>query len=183
MKNIFSSPLLLQLIFFFLLAPPLRGKEVLSKKEGFSLDTFKELSPNSSLLAIQKKFGKGEIIFDKGKSQTYKFSIIHKQYRFPVFITFFKEVSLSLFAKLPSYFLHDTFHRELIQRYGKQNSYSKKDNAAVYSWNLNSGIRIDYQGSCTITCFPVYFQMYTTKPPQDFTGNLNLIDEFNERKF
>jgi hypothetical protein len=86
------------------------------------------------------------------------------RYKFPVFVQVANGQVLDFFARLPAYFLHDVFHQSLINRYGKQDLYFKKDSNAIYIWNDEEGIRFTYSGGCTINCFPIYFAGSSSKP-------------------
>ncbi|GAB4018568.1 MAG: hypothetical protein Fur0010_19850 [Bdellovibrio sp.] len=122
----------------------------------FSLDTLKDFYPGAELSAIESKHGKAEFVRENKGVKIYKFYVAHIRYKFPVFVQINNNQVIDFLARLPSYFLHDVFHQSLINRFGKQDLYFKRDNQAVYVWNDKNGMRITYEGACTITCFPVY---------------------------
>jgi hypothetical protein len=148
----------------------------------FSLDTLSLFFPGAKLAPIQKKWGKGELAFDKGSSKVYKFYVAHIRYKFPVFVHIYKNESISFYARLPSYFLHNIFHQSLINRLGKQDEYSKVGNAGVYIWNNKENIKYIYQGQCTLTCFPMYLSGVSLKLPNGFSGQASLMDQFSHNK-
>lgn len=83
---------------------------------------------------------------------------------------------MDFYAKLPSYFLHDIFLQSLVNRYGKQNSYVKKERSAVYIWNNIEGNKHYYSGSCTITCFPVFYSVIALTPTEAIKDYRPLIE-------
>lgn len=144
----------------------------------FSLDNLKTFFPGAGFEEIQKKWGKGEIAFTQGNAQVYRFYVDHIRYKFPVFTLIFENKSVAFYARLPSYFLHDVFLQSLHNRLGKQNEFSRIDNAAVYIWNNKEGIKYIYQGQCTITCWPMYFTGELVTPPAGLGGQTGILELF-----
>jgi len=165
------------IIIFVLWSSVLLG-EVDPPNYDFSLDNLKVFFPGSTLEKIQEKYGKGEVSFDEGGAKIHKFYVSQIRYKFPVFVLIFKGQSLSFYARLPAYFLHDVFHQSLINRYGKQDEYNKVNSAAIYVWKNEGGTKFTYHGQCTINCFPVYLHGEANTPPQDFPGNLSILSRF-----
>ena len=161
----------LGLIILLLIAPI--GK-VLSKVEppnyNFSLETLKDFYPDSDIKELEKKYGAAEIMSSSGGNLTLRFYVAHLRYKFAVIVQAQDGKVLDMFAKLPSYFLHDIFHQSLINRLGKQNEYKKVGEEAVYKWNGSSLTHV-YSGACTITCFPIFYSVFPTviKPEKPFT--------------
>lgn len=122
----------------------------------FSLDTLADFKPGADLESIEKKHGKSTFVTENKGMKIYKFYVSHIRYKFPVFVQINNNQVVDYLAKLPSYFLHDVFHQSMINRFGKQDLYFKKESNAVYVWNDKDGIKYTYEGACTITCFPVY---------------------------
>ncbi len=133
------------------------------KNYDFSLDKFEIFKPDSTLKIIQAKYPKGVVAFKKGRLITYKYYVEHLRYKFPVFVQFKENKVLDFYAKLPSYFLHNIFHQSLINRIGKQDSFKRVEEQAIYVWKNKDGKRHIYFGSCTITCFPVYYSVQNIK--------------------
>lgn len=135
----------------------------------FSLDTLKDFYPDADLKDIERKYGKPEVM-KRGEKQTLKFQVAHIRYKFPVIIQVKEGKVLDMFAKLPSYFLHDIFHQSLINRLGKQDEYKKIGEEAVYKWKKTDFTHV-YYGACTITCFPVFYSVFPTtmKPENTFS--------------
>ncbi len=131
----------------------------------FSLDTLKDFMPGTSLEEVQKKYGLGTKIEEGSGGIVYRFYISQLRYKFPVFVQLKGNNVGDFFTRLPTYFLHDIFHQSLINRFGAQNQYLKKENSAVYIWNDVKGNTHVYSGSCTITCFPTYYAVYPKGSP------------------
>ena len=108
----------------------------------FSLDKLKVFLPGTPFAAIKKTFGPGE----KVGAGLYRYNVAQLRYKFPVYVQIKSGKSVNFLARLPSYFLHDVFHQTLINRYGAQDFYSKKENAAVYIWKNKEGVRHIYSG-------------------------------------
>ncbi|OFZ36243.1 MAG: hypothetical protein A2504_03990 [Bdellovibrionales bacterium RIFOXYD12_FULL_39_22] len=125
----------------------------------FSLDALKDFFPNSSIEEIKKKYPESELLESKNGVSLYRFYITQLRYKFPLFLQVTNGKAIDLYAKLPSYFSHDVFHQSLINRYGPQDKYHKQENNAVYIWNDKDGNKHIYEGSCTITCFPLYYSV------------------------
>jgi len=131
----------------------------------FSLDTLKDFYVGKTLDEVEKKYGKGDFIKDNKGVQTKRFYVSHIRYKFPVFVQIANGQVVDFLARLPSYFLHDVFHQSLINRYGKQDLYFKRESNAVYVWNEKENMKMTYAGACTITCFPIYFTGTALTPP------------------
>ncbi len=144
----------------------------------FSLDTFKDFWPGSSLSEIQKKYGTGTIT-KKGEIQTIRFYVAQLRYKFPIFVQIYNNKVLDFYGRLPTYFLHDIFHQSIINRYGQQDLYKKIERNAIYIWNNRQGAKLIYSGTCTITCFPLYFTAITTSLPKNLTNYHSLWEQFS----
>jgi hypothetical protein len=123
----------------------------------FSLKKLQNFMPGKTFGGIKKTYPKSELYSKNKNSEIYKYYISHFRYKFPVFVQFKNKVVTDFFARLPSYFSHDIFHQSLINRYKLQDKYNKYEESAVYTWNNIKGNRHIYFGSCTITCFPIYY--------------------------
>jgi hypothetical protein len=129
----------------------------------FSFDKLKPYFPEKPLPE-----GKHELIKDNGDYKIYKTDIAHIRYKFALFVQIKDKKITDFFARLPGYFLHDVFHQSLIKRYGDQNVYQKHEGSALYIWNKRNDFEHIYSGTCTITCFPVFYSV---------TSKLRLKDE------
>ena len=146
----------------------------------FSLEAFDLFKPGSSVEEIKKKYPKAEVVDQKTESSVIKVYVAHLRYRFPVFIQTHRDKTVDFIARLPNYFLHDLFHQTLINRYGKQDKYFKKEESALYVWRgEKDGIKRVYYGTCTITFFPVYYSEMMVAPPSELgTDYKTLLAQF-----
>ncbi len=145
----------------------------------FSLDTLEVFMPGAAVVEMEKKYGKGELQRKEDDIILLKFYVAHLRYKFPVFVQIYNGKSLSFFARLPTYFLHDLFHQSLINRLGPQDNYIKKGEHAIYIWSQKGNMLHTYCGSCTITCFPQYYTVSTKNKDKKFVP---LIDEFVKKQ-
>ena len=144
----------------------------------FSVDKFQDFMPDKRIADIEKKYKGKEVIFKSGAFVSYKFYIEHVRYRFPIIVQSISGVVTDFHARLPHYFLHDVFHQSLINRLGKQDFYKKSEESALYIWKNNKNIKHIYSGTCTITCFPIFYAV--KKVEHKYGGSYkSLIEKFN----
>lgn len=143
----------------YLMFQPLNAK-VEAPNYNFSLDTLSDFMPGMSLDELEKKFGKPEEMNDLKGVLTKKFYVAQIRYKFPVLVQTREGKVLDMYARLPSYFLHDLFFQSMVNRHGKQSSYTKVGEEAVYTWEKGEVTHI-YSASCTITCFPVFYTSHS----------------------
>lgn len=167
------SQLIFLFVCFFTLLP--LQAAITPPNYNFSLDTMTDFAPGASLEALKTKYGKSFFMGENGNLKTIKFYVSHIRYKFPVMIQVSGDKVVDFFAVLPSYFLHDVFHQSLINRIGKQDVYKKFEENALYIWNAKDGIKHVYSGTCTITCFPLYYSQISTEAPGGFKP---LIEQF-----
>jgi len=122
----------------------------------FSLDRLAVFYPKSPVEKMSELHGEPEVYLTEGSRKILRFSIKHERYNFPVFVEVENNISVSFFTSLPTYFLHDLFHQSLINRYGPQQKFTHLEGKSVYQWTLPE-MKLIYAGTCTITCFPLYF--------------------------
>jgi hypothetical protein len=140
----------------------------------FTLDQLAPFFPGQPASTIRGKWGKGLKLKSLGDSELWQFEVIYVRYKFPVLVQLKADMVQDMFATLPSYFLHDVFHQSLINKWGKQQNYVKKDEAAVYEWNQNN-LKITYSAACTITCFPIFLHVSQSK--EGFKSQLDWLKE------
>jgi hypothetical protein len=174
MKNIFHLFMLFTALFSNLVVA-----QVEAPNYNFSLDAFEVFSPGKSLEEMEQLYGKGEVYSD-GELTQLKFYISYLRYKFPVFVQLKEKKSVGFYARLPQYFSHDLFHQSLINRYQKQDEYFKKEEQALYLWTKDKTLRRIYSGTCTITCFPVFYAVETGNPEDN---NESLVKRFSKIKF
>lgn len=132
------------------------------KNYDFSTDTLADFFPGKELSSIETKYGKADVMRERGEQKMLRFWVAQIRYKFPVIVQVENGKVLDMFAKLPSYFLHDIFHQSLIKRWGQQKIYKRVDEEAYYRWEDDEKI-MHYSASCTITCFPIYFTVAPAK--------------------
>lgn len=147
----------------------------------FSLDSLAVFMPGQSLQQAQKIHGPATKMSEASGGQIYRFMVEQLRYRFPVLVQVKGDQIDNFYAALPSYFLHDIFHQSLINRFGPQQIYKKVEESAVYIWENVKGNTHVYSGTCTITCFPVYYAVYTTGSTENLVKQLQ--DHSNYGKF
>lgn len=154
---------------------PLNAK-VEAPNYNFSLDTLADFFPRKNPLELDKKYGKPTIMGTLTGVDTVKYEVAHIRYKFPVIVQLKDGKVHDFFARLPNYFLHDVFFQSLVNRMGKQKSYKKYGEEAVYTWEKDS-LKHVYSASCTITCFPIF---YTVFPIEKTAGIKPLIEKMKE---
>jgi hypothetical protein len=135
---------------------PLISAKVEAPNYNFSLDALSDFFPDKPIAPLEAKHGKPEIMSEEGEIKTLKYNVAQIRYKFPVIVQVKEGIIIDFFARLPSYFLHDVFFQSLVNRYGKQTSYKKTGEEAVYTW-IAPPLRHVYSGACTITCFTVFY--------------------------
>jgi hypothetical protein len=131
----------------------------------FTLEQLKPFHPGQELAAAKKRYPQNSLLRESGEISLHQFDLSYQRYKFPVMVQSFGGKVLDMFARLPSYFLHNLFHQSLIDIYGKQERYFKQERSAIYIWNNEKGNRHIYSGSCSITCFPDYYSVSPVTPP------------------
>ncbi len=178
-----NSKFLIYFILILIFAPTANTHaKVEPPNYNFSLDTLKDFYPEADIKELEKKYGNPEVMSGSGGNLTLKFYVSHIRYKFPVLVQAQDGKVLDMFAKLPSYFLHDIFHQSLINRLGKQNEYKKVGEEAVYKWNKTELTHV-YSGACTITCFPIFYTVFPTtmKPERPFTPLLEKMKKASQQ--
>jgi hypothetical protein len=156
-------------IFLLCLLSSLQAK-VEAPNYSFSLDTLEAFFPGKKISEIEMKYGKGETMSDGLQ----KFYVDHLRYKFPVIVQSKDGLVVDFFAKLPSYFLHDVYFQSLVNRLGKQNSYKKVGEEALYEWEKKP-LKHVYSAACTITCFPIFYSVSTME-----SGGKSILDKMKE---
>ena len=153
--------------------------EVTPPNYNFSLDQFNTYLPGKNLDILAPDIKKSFFTL-RGKNTIYRFWVRDHRYKFPLFVQTNAEGRiLDFYARLPNYFLHDSFHQGLINRFGKQNKFIKKEELAVYIWDQAQGLErteIVYSGTCTITCFPVFLTYISSSEKDADKTYQSLVD-------
>ncbi len=122
----------------------------------FKITELDSFIPGNKVSDIPQRFGKSQKLVIQKTLQIRKYQIRHDAYFFPIWIQFYNNKILDFYTRLPSYFLHDTFHQTLINRNGPQSTYILKNSTALYTWDTPIKKSV-YSGGCTITCFPIFY--------------------------
>lgn len=143
----------------------------------FKFEEFQPFYPGKKFEAVKKIYKNPEELKGLGEQKVYRVQIKGLRYSFPLFFQVHTDGTiLSFYTRLPSYFLHDTLHQALINRFGKQDGYIKDHGSAVYTWSNENGMKLTYSGTCTITCFPLYLNAVINDIPEGI-GELKTILE------
>ena len=134
---------------------PLNAK-VEAPNYNFNNETFEDFLPGRSIKELDKKFGRAEEMSNDRQVRTVRYYISNTRYKFPIIVQEQEGVVLDFHARLPSYFLHDTFFQGLRNKLGKQTNYKKTGEEAYYTWE-KPPLRHIYSAACTITCFPIFY--------------------------
>lgn len=145
----------------------------------FTFEKFKPFYPGQKLSDIKDKFKSIRLRNKTEINESYEVQIRHNRYFFPVFINVVDGKVLDFYARLPNYFLHNTFHQSLINRYGPQDKFTNRDGTSVYVWNDKDGFTITYSGACTITCFPIFVHMIKKEDSNSPASYLHILLKAN----
>ena len=96
---------------------------------------------------------------DSGDKKIFRFKIKRQNYLLDVYTQVKKDLVTDLFIRLPQHFFHDPLLTELQKKWNKQDRYVRHDKSAVYVWLNRDNTNIIYQGSCSITCFPMFLEI------------------------
>jgi len=128
----------------------------------FKLESLDVFLPEKKISDLDPKFGKGELVHEINKVKTHKFKLTEKRYIIQMLVQEKDGTIHDMFARLPSYFLHDVFLQSLVNKLGKQTSYKKIGEEAYYTWIINN-LKHVYSAACTITCFPIFYSVEPTE--------------------
>lgn len=145
----------------------------------FSIRKFEEFKIGNTFEKIDKQYKKGSFkVSDKNGLIVMRYNIEHLRYKFPIFVNFYQGKVVDYVARLPSYFIHDVFHQSLINSFGKQDKYFKVENNALYIWKNEKNMKFTYSGTCTITCFPIFFAMEPVKIPDNIPNYQSILRSY-----
>lgn len=100
-----------------------------------------------------------DIFEDNGNIKILRIKLKRANYVIDVYVQTKDGKITDMFARLPQHFIHDIFLADLQKKYKKQDKYVQKDMNALYVWMNRDGNNIIYQGSCSITCFPMFVEV------------------------
>ena len=128
----------------------------------FTLKTLESFYPGKLIEDVKKANPKFKTIEDNGDRKLYLFHLKRPNYVLDIYTQVKKEQITDIYVRLPQYFVHDIFLKELQAKWKKQDRYTRKDGSALYTWFNRDNFNIIYQGSCSITCFPMFIEIIST---------------------
>lgn len=103
-----------------------------------------------------------DIFEDNGNLKIIRLKLKRANYHLDVYVQTKDDKIIDMFVRLPQHFIHDILLADLQKKYKKQDKYVQKDMNALYVWMNREGNNIIYQGSCSITCFPMFIEVVST---------------------
>ena len=133
--------------------------EITPPNYDFSLKSIENFTPGKNIEEIKKANPKFDLFEDSGDKKIFRFKIKRQNYLLDVYTQVKKDLVTDLFVRLPQHFFHDPLLTELQKKWNKQDRYVRHDKSAVYVWLNRDNTNIIYQGSCSITCFPMFLEI------------------------
>ena len=125
--------------------------------------TFTSLLPflpggNFSKIKLDKSI-QSDIFENNGQIKIFRIILKRANYNIDLYVQVKDDLIIDMYARLPQHFIHDIFLADLQKKYKKQDKYVQKDMSALYVWMNRENHNIIYQGSCSITCFPMFIEV------------------------
>lgn len=129
----------------------------------FTLASLEPFFPGGNMEKIKSdKTIQSDLYEDNGNNKILRYKLKRANYSLNVFVQTKDDKVTDMFVRLPQHFLHDVFLTDLQKKYKKQDKYVQHDMSALYVWMNRDGNNIIYQGSCSITCFPMFIEVVST---------------------
>ena len=141
----------------------------------FTINSLELFFPGKSLEEVKKINPKFDIFEDKGEEKILRFKLNRAGYMLDVYTQVKGDKINDLYVRLPQHFLHDLILTDLQKRVKKQDDFVRKDLSALYVWKNRENNNIIYQGSCSLTCFPMFLEVVNASP-----DIIPLYQKFNE---
>ena len=125
----------------------------------FTLKSLEAFYPGKLIEDVKKTNPKFKTIEDNGDKKLFLFQVKRPNYILDIYTQVKKDQITDLYVRLPQHFLHDILLKELQAKWKKQDRYTRKDGSALYTWFNRDNFNIIYQGSCSITCFPMFIEI------------------------
>ncbi len=145
----------------------------------FKFQNIESFFPSKSVDDLLKQKVNLTAFEDIGDQKIYKTIFKTKDYSLDIYLQVKKNIIVDTYIRLPQYFSHDLFLKELQTRYKKQDKFKNKDGSSLYLWFNRDDMDILYQGSCSITCFPMFIEFISKKE----SGLINFYQKFNQAIF
>ena len=142
----------------------------------FTFDSLKPFLPGGKFANLKSdKTIQSDIFENNGNLKIFRIKLKRANYNIDVYIQTREDIIIDMYVRLPQHFIHDIFLADLQKKYKKQDKYVQKDMNALYVWINREGNNIIYQGSCSITCFPMFIEVVgTDKSVVPFYQKFNL---------
>lgn len=147
---------------FFLLLFNLVHAGITPPNYDFSLNTLELFLPGKLIEDVKKANPKFKIVEENGEKKILLFQYKRPNYILDLYTQVNKDKITDLYVRLPQHFIHDSFLKELQTKWKKQDRFTRKDGSALYTWFNRDNFNIIYQGSCSITCFPMFIEIMST---------------------
>jgi hypothetical protein len=160
--------------FLILLFIGLVHAEITPPNSDFTLKTLEIFYPGKLIEEVKKANPNYKVIEEAGEKKIFFFRLKRTNYILDIYTQVQKDQITDLYVRLPQHFLHDIFLKELQTKWKKQDRYVRKNGSALYTWLNKDNFNIIYQGSCSITCFPMFIEIVSTdKKVQPFFKKFN----------
>jgi hypothetical protein len=136
--------------------------EITPPNSDFTLKSIEMFYPGKLIEEVKKLDPQFKTLEDSGEKKILFFHLKKKNYLLDIYVQVKKDQIIDLYVRLPQYFLHDILLKELQTKWKKQDRYKRKDRSALYTWFNRDNFNIIYQGSCSITCFPMFIEITNT---------------------
>lgn len=166
------------LAILFSLSYPL-GAKITPPNYDFKFDLIEKFFPSKSIEEVKKLNLKFETIEDNGDQKLIKYKFVRKEYSLDIYTQIKKETIVDTYIRMPQFFNHDLFLKDLQTKYKKQDKFKNKDGSSYYVWFNRDNMNILYQGSCSITCFPMFIEFVSATDK----STTPLFKKFNESLF
>lgn len=128
----------------------------------FKISMLETFFPTKSVEEIKKQIPKFDIVEDSGDQKILKFKLNKKEYILDIYVQVKKDLIIDTYIRMPQHFNHDLLLKELQEKWKKQDKFKNKDRSSLYTWFNRDRMNILYQGSCSITCFPMFLEFTTS---------------------
>jgi len=148
--------------FLFLLTSFYLYAKITPPNYDFTLKSLEIFYPGKPIEEVKKLNPKYKTIEDNGDAKLLFFQIKKANYKLDIYTQVKKDQITDLYVRLPQHFVHDILLKDLQTTWKKQDRFIRKDGSALYTWMNRDNFNIIYQGSCSITCFPMFLEIVST---------------------
>jgi hypothetical protein len=147
-------------LLFFLILINVTKAEIIPPNYGFTLSEVEFFFPSKSFQDAKKKFPNSptQVLVDSGVNKLYFMRIKNSRYHLDIYTQVKEDTIVDTYIRMPQHFYHDQLLSDLQTKWKKQDNFYKKNQTAHYNWYNRDAMNILYEGSCTITCFPMFIE-------------------------